>query len=383
MSISSTCSVFVPVAIVLVCIVVFVIQSLDSFAKTLMPSSLPTSLRLRLVRNCTALINEHLVISRTGCDAERRGAGVNLLLTPENRQAETVQSCILGSTQTQINRARHAITFLSKVVAEPCCLRQNLGDRTVWLSLSDSVCHSPLFVKELRQHGIPTLALDAAALRTDVIMIPDPYFTQTNGHEALVPEIQRLSERRPWHKKRFEVRFRGGAQGQMFGYKFSQRLIIANMSRSVNFQRLNVAVVNTNGHAPDIQQWAQSSGLVRQKESKEWTIKARGVLDIDGVATSWEGCWWKLLSNSVVLKVQSPAANKQWYYDALNPWEHYIPVRADLSDLWDQVDYVLDVKNDAVLQRMATASTNLIKSMTMDTEVAKVNRQLTTFFERN
>ena len=35
-------------------------------------------------------------------------------------------------------------------------------------------------------------------------------------------------------------------------------------------------------------------------------LGARGVVDVDGNANSWDGLFWKLLSNSVVLKARLP-----------------------------------------------------------------------------
>ena len=53
-------------------------------------------------------------------------------------------------------------------------------------------------------------------------------------------------------------------------------------------------------------------------------------IDIDGNVNSW-GLLWKLLSGSCVLRVQSP--RRQWFHHRLQPWEHLVPVQADLSDL--------------------------------------------------
>lgn len=55
------------------------------------------------------------------------------------------------------------------------------------------------------------------------------------------------------------------------------------------------------------------------------------LLDIDGNANTYSRCRWILLSNSVLFKVDSPF--HQWYYKAMKPWVHYVPVKEDLSDL--------------------------------------------------
>ena len=73
------------------------------------------------------------------------------------------------------------------------------------------------------------------------------------------------------------------------------------------------------------------------------------------------GCFWKLAGNSVVLKVEG--RNEQWYYDRLVPWVHFVPVRADLSDLDNATAFVLNPGNDVELKAMASESTKLMRSL--------------------
>ena len=60
----------------------------------------------------------------------------------------------------------------------------------------------------------------------------------------------------------------------------------------------------------------------------------RWLIEIDGNVNSW-GLLWKLLSGSCVLRVASNRA--QWYHHRLQPWQHIVPIAADLSDLEDVV----------------------------------------------
>ena len=71
-------------------------------------------------------------------------------------------------------------------------------------------------------------------------------------------------------------------------------------------------------------------------------------IDIDGVANAW-GFFDKLLMGSCILKVESPY--RQWFYDGIRAWEHYVPVSNDLSDLADRVDWCF--ANEAQAQRIA------------------------------
>ena len=62
----------------------------------------------------------------------------------------------------------------------------------------------------------------------------------------------------------------------------------------------------------------------------------RFLIDVDGNVNSW-GLLWKLLSGSCVLKIDS--FYQQWYYPQLKPWKHLIPIRKDLSNLFEALKW--------------------------------------------
>jgi Glycosyl transferase family 90 len=83
----------------------------------------------------------------------------------------------------------------------------------------------------------------------------------------------------------------------------------------------------------------------------------RGILDMDG--NSWSSRFGRLLCyNSVVLKVEPSWVDYFHFKESgdgepkLQPWVHYIPVKADLSDLVEMSSFVLDPNNDGFLQNM-------------------------------
>lgn len=62
-------------------------------------------------------------------------------------------------------------------------------------------------------------------------------------------------------------------------------------------------------------------------------IKYRYLLDIDGNSCTYSRLYWILLSNCVCIK--QITENEQWYYKGIKPFEHYLPVNSDLSDLFE------------------------------------------------
>ena len=47
-------------------------------------------------------------------------------------------------------------------------------------------------------------------------------------------------------------------------------------------------------------------------------------LDLDGMVSAWSAGYWKLLSNSLV--VRPPSHWEHWYSDQLHPHEHFLPL---------------------------------------------------------
>lgn len=64
----------------------------------------------------------------------------------------------------------------------------------------------------------------------------------------------------------------------------------------------------------------------------------RYLLAMDGVTAPFSGNLWPLFSGSVLLKQESDKV--QWYYHMLKPYEHYVPVKRDLSNLVHVLDWL-------------------------------------------
>ena len=58
-------------------------------------------------------------------------------------------------------------------------------------------------------------------------------------------------------------------------------------------------------------------------------------LFIDGNAAPYSASGWKFFTNSLIFKPESVWV--QWYFNALKPFVHYVPVKKDLSDLADKI----------------------------------------------
>ncbi len=89
-------------------------------------------------------------------------------------------------------------------------------------------------------------------------------------------------------------------------------------------------------------------------------------IDIDGYTNAWCNFMQRLKLGCCVLKVESQFGYYQWYYHKLIPWEHFVPIRADLSDLNEQIDWVRS--NSTKARDIAANGQALAQSLTFESE---------------
>jgi hypothetical protein len=97
----------------------------------------------------------------------------------------------------------------------------------------------------------------------------------------------------------------------------------------------------------------------------DWANMKFGI-DIDGTTNAWDNFMQRLIFGCCIFKVESQFSFYQWYYHRLTPWEHFIPVKADLSDLREAVDWARSHPDRA--REIAAAGQALARSMTTETE---------------
>lgn len=90
-------------------------------------------------------------------------------------------------------------------------------------------------------------------------------------------------------------------------------------------------------------------------------------IDIDGNSNSWSGLFRKLLTGNPVLKIASSHNFRQWYYDRLVPWQHYVPVESDMRDLVEKVRWALAHEDKA--RAIGDRGAALASTMTYDAEL--------------
>jgi hypothetical protein len=86
--------------------------------------------------------------------------------------------------------------------------------------------------------------------------------------------------------------------------------------------------------------WSQPDNIGLNSISREdMTKKFKYHLDVGGCSgTSWGGLRWKMCTTgNLVFKIETTMI--KWWY-TLIPYKHYIPVKEDLSNLYEQYIYI-------------------------------------------
>lgn len=173
----------------------------------------------------------------------------------------------------------------------------------------------------------------------------------------------------PIQSKIRKIVWRGGLTGPLLNFtspRWSLPSLITTLSAS-NETIKNMFDVGIHKiparHAKTKMNLTQIGGLATPIFPSDSFQKYYGIIDIDG--NSWSSRFGSLLCyNSVILKVDAKYVD-YFYYPSTNnstadnnnsrmllPWKHYVPIQYDLSDLIEKSEYVLDPKNDKIIQQI-------------------------------
>ena len=184
--------------------------------------------------------------------------------------------------------------------------------------------------------------------RDGQILIPDDGFVRTKGYQ----ETRNFYKKNgvPWSQKKPIVLWRGSTTGiSPTGlWKDLQRIKLCAIASSATNQNLfdiglsSIVQLNKQDAAQ-----IERLGYLKQFIPIELASCYKYLVDVDGNSNAWSALFQKLLSGSVVLKVDSSSNFRQWYYDELIPWKNFVPIKSDMSDLIEKVHWLLDHDDEA------------------------------------
>ncbi|GEM_PF-4222983 len=227
--------------------------------------------------------------------------------------------------------------------------------------------------------AVPTLVFSRHKEYPNNILFPDPDFIGSAGYELSKQELEKALIEIPWESRKQILFWRGtdSSPKSKVDPRVCERTILCRTVR--RFSRSNLfdcAIVDVTQN--DQYEILESEGLLDDPVPFKNFIYYRYLLDIDGWSSSWSGCFRKLLSGSLLFKVES--SWEQWYYDKIRAWEHYIPVKNNLSDLEEKVAWAVD--NDSEAKAISENARQTAMNITFQDTVKETAETLSSLLKR-
>lgn len=205
-------------------------------------------------------------------------------------------------------------------------------------------------------------------------LVPDHIFIRTRGYEAERALAQ--SRLTCWEERSDRIVWRGSTTGAGL---ISKPELSADDPELIARVRLCLAlrdVPATDVKLSGIAQSADSSldrerlanaGVLGEFMSPISWYGLKFAIDIDGNSNAWSNFFTRLVMGCCVLKVDSAAGYRQWYYADLEPWTHFVPVKSDLSDLHARIAWCR--ANSAACRDIAVRGQEFAMARNFETEM--------------
>lgn len=178
----------------------------------------------------------------------------------------------------------------------------------------------------------PFLAFAKNKYAEGSILIPD--FEALIGYQQLTTNIFSANSQYPWDVKLKRAFWRGSSTGGDFTLDNWQsfpraKLVLHSFSSPRDLDARFTSLVQMDNQT---RYYLTAKGFLGMPYSPNDHIRYKYLVEVDGNSCSYSRCYWELLSNSVMLKQVSD--NIQWYYGALKPYQHFIPLDNNLADFF-------------------------------------------------
>jgi hypothetical protein len=238
-----------------------------------------------------------------------------------------------------------------------------------WLTLCPAEVSS--FVVNLSDGQRSSRARFAMSVnRADVVALPDSYFFASRGFREMraIAESQHVE----WSGRSNILRWRGWINGEgETGYSgpdaaWDETVLPRIRMALILHGTAGTDVGFTGSDEPLVRECLRRDGLLRDHIAETEWINDKFALDIDGHTNTWSNFLVRMHLGCCVLKIASQHGYRQWYYDRIRPWEHFVPVRADMSDLVEKIDWARS--HDAEAKAIAANGQAFARSMTFESE---------------
>jgi len=206
--------------------------------------------------------------------------------------------------------------------------------------------------------------------REDSILIPDTDFLSTYGYHQ--SNLDFIANSPHWKMRKQLAFWRGTTTGRRVGESWRNlpRLRLCELAdQSDNQYLFDVGISSFAQLSKKEVEEIKVAGYERNFLPISASAHFKYQIDIDGNSNAWAGLFQKLLSESVVLKVASPHNFRQWYYDQLIPWVNFVPIKTDMSDLVEKIEWLINHDDEAI--EIGVRGKKIASKLTYDAELKK------------
>ncbi|MCU1621239.1 MAG: hypothetical protein JWL79_84 [Frankiales bacterium] len=201
----------------------------------------------------------------------------------------------------------------------------------------------------------------------EVELVPDLYYFQASGYSGV------LQNPVDWWSRDDIVLWRGYTTGlpvlSRGNLRDLPRYRLAKVCSTLpgcDVGIVGVAQAASEAEATALKLVFEAEGLWREYVPLSDMQRYRYVVDIDGNANSW-GLVARLRLGCCMLKVESPW--RQWIHERMVPWEHYVPVASDLSNLSERLSFCR--RNPHIATQIARAGRELSLGVSFERELRR------------
>ncbi|HSX10737.1 MAG TPA: glycosyl transferase family 90 [Chlamydiales bacterium] len=169
-------------------------------------------------------------------------------------------------------------------------------------------------------------------LTRSVVLIPDQLSLSDSWYNSSA-EILSINDAIPWSEKIGKAIWRGGVNDYT-ELATSPRLTLCRLSKT------HPNLVDASFYSceyPAARKLIEQENLLTPFISKLDQLHYRYLPALDGRMCTYPGFQWRLLSDALTLKQDSDQI--QWFYSALSPYSHYLPLASDMSDILEKIQW--------------------------------------------
>ncbi|HCW07761.1 MAG TPA: hypothetical protein DGG95_10405 [Cytophagales bacterium] len=276
-----------------------------------------------------------------------RGNSISLKIKINNQlpNREIVRISKINKDFYQVELDEFQLTYTSKGNARAALnsifhyLLTNKFDTTqVYADLSDGGNNVPA--------ELNTKNLSFSSNTSRSTLIPDHHFTSSEGYMSIRKLVKANTV--PWHERKDGFLWRGSTTGDGFAYtepfEFGNEKLLPRVRMCLKLADYPEADVAIAINYVLEKNYSGFENLIEKKIAKEsisqnaW-LSQKFAIDIDGHTNAWQNFFSRMLMGCCVIKIDSFQNFRQWYYDQLVPWKHFVPVKSDMSDLIEKLEW--------------------------------------------